>query len=186
MMARAISIVLHPFVMIGMLVGTAAIARQSAAEATRAVAVVAIFTVVPLLMLMTRQVKRGAWQNADASNRSERPVLYIVGATALSALIVYLLTVRPESFLLRGTLVTFAMLGLCAAATEWIKVSLHMAFATLTASALTLMRSPAGYLIALLLPALIWSRLTLKRHSAAEVAVGGAIGCAAGVVLHFL
>lgn len=185
MIARAISIVLHPFVMIAVLVGAAAAARQDVADATRAVAVVAMFTIVPLLILMMRQVKRGAWQNADASNRAERPILYAVGGLGLAALIVYLMTLRPESLLLRGTLVTFSMLGVCAAATLWIKVSLHLAFAALTASTLALMQSPAGYLIALLLPALIWSRLALARHSAAEVALGGAIGCAAGAALYF-
>jgi hypothetical protein len=186
MMARAISIALHPFVMTGVLVGTAAAARQTPVEATRTVAVVALFTVAPLAILMTRQVTRGAWQHADASNRAERPILYGVGGAALGALIVYLMTRRPESFLIRGSLVTFGMLAVCAAATVWVKVSLHMAFATLTASALTLARSPVGYLIAALLPALIWSRLTLRRHSAPEVALGAAIGCAAGAVIHFL
>ena len=186
MMAQAISIVLHPFVMIGVLVGTAAAARQSTADATRAVAVVVMFTVVPLIILMVWQVKRGTWANADASNRAERPVLYGVAGAALATLTIYLRTLRSESFLAGGALVSLGMLAVCALATIWVKVSLHMAFATLAASALTLGRSPVGYVITLLLPALIWSRLTLKRHSAAEVALGAAIGCVAGASMHFL
>lgn len=185
-MAQAISIALHPFVMIGLLVGTASAARQTAADAMRTVALVAMFTVVPLLILMARQVKRGTWENADASNRADRPILYGVAGMGLAALTFYLLALGSQSFLVRGTLVVFGMLAACAVATRWIKVSLHMAFAALTASVLTLMRSPIGFLIAGLLPALIWSRLTLKRHSAAEIALGTVVGGAAGAAIYFL
>jgi hypothetical protein len=36
------------------------------------------------------------------------------------------------------------------------------------------------------LPALMWSRLTLERHTTYEVALGAVIGAAAGVATHFL
>src|SRR5688572_20256988 len=78
-LARWLSLVLHPFVMIGVMVGTAAAARQSGGEALRSVALVVVFTILPLAVLMVRQVRRGAWENADASNREERPILFVVG-----------------------------------------------------------------------------------------------------------
>ena len=55
---------------------------------------------------MWRQVRRGRWQNADASNRAERPILYIVGGIALVALLAYLLLLRPQSFMVRGVVAT--------------------------------------------------------------------------------
>ncbi len=186
MMAHWISVLFHPFVMVGVMVGAAAAARQSAGEALRSVATVALFTIVPLAVLMWRQVRRGRWQNADASNRAERPILYIVGGIALVALLAYLLLLRPRSFMVRGVVATFGMMAVCAVATRWIKVSLHMAFATLAATALAFMRSPAGYALLLALPVLMWSRLTLERHSPVEVALGTIIGAAAGAALHYL
>ena len=39
----------------------------------RSVGLVMLFTIVPLAVLMWRQVRRGKWENADASNRAERP-----------------------------------------------------------------------------------------------------------------
>ena len=60
------------------------------------------------------------------------------------------------------------MMAVSAAATRWIKVSLHMAFAALAATALALMRSPIGYALLLALPALGWSRLVLQRHTPLE------------------
>jgi membrane-associated phospholipid phosphatase len=186
MIARWISVLFHPFVMVGVMVGAAAAARQSAGDAMRSVATVALFTIVPLAVLMWRQVRRGRWQNADASNRADRPILYIVGGLALVALLAYLLLLRPQSFMVRGVVVTVGMMAVCAVATRWIKVSLHMAFATLAATGLAFMRSPAGYALLLALPVLMWSRLTLERHSPVEVALGTIIGAAAGAALHYL
>jgi membrane-associated phospholipid phosphatase len=186
MMARWISIIFHPFVMVGVMVGAAAAARQGTEGAVRAVAVTALFTIVPLAVLMWRQVRRGRWQNADASNRAERPALYLVLGLALVALLAYLVLLRTQSFMVRGVLVTFGMMAVCAVATRWIKVSLHMAFATLAATGLALMRSPVGYALLLALPVLMWSRLTLERHSPVEVALGTMIGATAGVALIYL
>ncbi len=185
MIARWLSIIFHPFVMVGVMVGTSAAERQTAGEALRTVSIVVLFTIVPLAILMVRQVRRGAWDNVDASNRSERPILYVVGGAALLALLAYLVVLRPQSFMVRGALVTLGMMACCAFLTRWIKVSLHMAFATLAATALVLTRSPVGYALLMALPALVWSRLTLERHTLPDVALGTIIGAAAGAALHY-
>ena len=185
-LARWLSLVFHPFVMIGVMVGAAAAARQTAGEAVMSVAVVAMFTIVPLAVLMWRQVRRGRWENADASNRAERPILYVAGVLAIIALLAYLLLVRPQSFMVRGVVATLGMLAICAAATRWSKVSLHMAFASLAATALVLMQAPSGYVLLLALPALVWSRLTLRRHTPLELALGTIIGAGTGAAMHYL
>lgn len=53
--ARWLSIMFHPFVMAGVMVGAAAAARQSTEAAVRSVAIVALFTIVPLAVLMWRR-----------------------------------------------------------------------------------------------------------------------------------
>jgi hypothetical protein len=141
--ARWLSIVFHPFVMIGVLAGTAA-ARQTTGDAARSVGSVMLFTVVPLAVLMWRQVRRGRWESADASNPAERPILYVVGGAGVVALLAYLLLMRPESFMVRGVVATLGMMAVCAVATRWIKVSLHMAFSALAATSLALLRAPIG------------------------------------------
>jgi membrane-associated phospholipid phosphatase len=186
MIARWLSIVFHPFVMVGVMVGAAAAARQTQGEAVRSVGLVMLFTIVPLAVLMWRQVRRGKWENADASNRAERPILYAVGGIALVALLAYLLLVRPQSFMVRGVVATFGMMAVCAAATRWIKVSLHMAFATLTAVALALARSPIGYVLLFALPVIVWSRLTMQRHTPLEVALGAIFGAGAAIGMRYL
>ena len=171
--------------MVGVMVGMAASARQSRGDAFRSIAVVVLFTIVPLAALMVRQVRRGAWENADASNRRERPLLYVAGGVALVALLAYLMVFQPQSFMMRGVVATLGMLAACAIATRWIKVSLHMAFAALAGTALSLMGSVAGYALILMLPALGWARLRLSRHSAAELALGTAAGAVAGAAIHY-
>ena len=146
------------------MVGTAAAARQTATEAATSVAIVVAFTVVPLMLLMVRQVRRGLWENVDASNRTDRPVLYVVSLIAVGTLLVYLALFQPQSFLIRGVVMTLGMVAVSGLATPWIKVSLHTAFGVLAATALILTRSPLGYTLLFALPVLVWSRLTLNRH----------------------
>lgn len=172
--------------MVGVLVGAAAASRQSGGEAIRTLLLVAAFTILPLAVLMVRQVRRGAWDNVDASNKAERPILYLVGGVALVALLASVMLMQPQSFMVRGILTTFAMLLVSAVATRWIKVSLHLAFGTYVATALTLSRSPIGYGLLIALPLLLWSRLTLKRHTGPELALGILIGALAGAALHYL
>ncbi|HKY22907.1 MAG TPA: hypothetical protein VJM31_16960 [Vicinamibacterales bacterium] len=184
-LARWLSIIAHPFVMVGVMVGTAAAARQSRAAAVRSVTLVVLFTVVPLAVLMIRQVRRGAWENVDASNRRERPMLYFVMAVALVVLLAYVMVLPSQSFMVRGVAATMGMLAVCAVATRWIKVSLHMAFAALAATTLALMGSNVGYLLVFVLPALAWSRLVLKRHSRLELGLGTFAGVVAGIAIRY-
>ncbi len=181
-----LSILLHPFVMVGVMVGMAAASQQSGGDALRSVGLVIVLTIVPLAVLMARQVRRGAWENADASNRAERPILFAVGGGALIALLAYVVLVQPQSFMVRGILTTIGMLAACAVATRWIKVSLHMAFATYVAVALALSRSPVGYVLLIALAPLLWSRLALRRHTGLELVLGIVIGMLAGAALRYL
>ena len=55
-----------------------------------------------------------------------------------------------------------------------------MAFAALATTTLLFLGSPLGWVLLPLLPVLAWSRLTLKRHRPAEVALGLLVGVAVG------
>jgi membrane-associated phospholipid phosphatase len=168
--------------MTALLVAVAA-TRQSSGSAVRSVLLVMLAVVVPVAMLMVRQVRRGRWTNADASNASERPVLFVVSMAGLAAAVVWLLLYDPASFLIRGLVVVAAFIVIAAVLTRWIKLSLHVAFATLTATALSQIGSPVGVALIPLVPVLAWARLVLTRHSLLEVAVGCVLGAATGLAL---
>jgi hypothetical protein len=183
-LARWVSILGHPFVMTALWAGGAAVRLGDPRHAARTLALVAFFAVLPVAILMVRQVRRGAWENVDASNVGERPVLYLVAALGLLALLAYLLVADPGSFLVRGVVGGLAMVALCASVTPWVKVSLHVAFAALAATSLVLFGFALGWLMAVLVPALAWSRLTLTRHRPLELVLGLLIGVATGLALH--
>ena len=185
-LARWLSIVFHPFVMISVMVGAAAATRQMRGEAVRSVGTVVLFTVVPLAVLMWRQVHRGEWENADASNKRERPILYVVVGVAIAALLAYLLVFRSQSFMVRGVVGTLGMMAVCGLGIRWIKVSLHMAFAALAGTALVLMPAPVGYALLAALPAIAWSRLALHRHTPFELTIGTIMGAGTGAAIHYL
>ena len=183
-LARWVSVLAHPFVMVALMVLGAALRLGTPAEAARTVGIVILLTLVPVAVLMLRQVRSGRWANVDASSRAERPVLFLVGMAGLAALLVYSLAFRPQSFLLRGGIVTLAMVAACAAATRWLKVSLHMAFGALATTTLVLLGSAIGWALVPTLPLLAWSRLRLGRHDRGEVVAGALAGVVSGFLMN--
>lgn len=174
--ARAVSILGHPFV-------TSAVLVLAGGSTRTALTFIAIVT-IPIAILMFVQVRRGAWEHVDASNRRERPVLYFVGIAACAAAFVYLTVNQPESPLRMGVGITAAVLVVLAIVTRWIKVSLHVMFAAMSATLLFFMRSPAAWVIGALVPLLIWSRLRLRRHTRLEVVLGLVAGVGAALLMH--
>jgi membrane-associated phospholipid phosphatase len=165
------------------MVVAAALRFGTRADALRALAVVTLFTLLPLAILMARQVRHGSWTNVDASERAERPLLFVVGLIGLAALLAYTILFHPNSFMLRGAIGTLALLSVCAAVTPWLKVSLHMAFGTLATTTLLLLGSWVGWALLAVVPVLAWSRVALKRHRPSEVAAGAIAGFGAAVAM---
>lgn len=180
--ARWVSILAHPFVMIAVLIAVPAL-RESSRTAAQSVLVVTLIVLVPIAVVMFGQVRRGRWSNVDASKPSERPLLFAVAVTGLVAVLAWLLLNDPQSFLVRGVLVVTVFLLLSAILTRWVKLSLHVAFVALTATALCLIGSRVGYALIALVPVMFWSRVTLGRHRPFELLVGLVLGVATGVAL---
>ena len=182
--ARWLSIIGHPFVTVTVMVMARGAMTGGAAGLASAGGMFVLIVVVPILILMIRQVRRGAWEHVDATHRRERPILYAVGIAAVLVWFAWLAVSDRGSSLLRGLVVTMVMLVFCAILTQWVKVSLHVTFAALSATSLLFVRSPAGWVIAALVPLVMWSRLRLRRHTALEVALGLVIGVVTGAALH--
>jgi putative transposase len=119
----------------------------------------------------------------DASRPRERPLLFGVGAAGLLALLLYFARTAPGTPLVGGAVGVLAMVGVCAAVTPWVKVSLHLASAALAAVVLLGRGLPLGWLLVAVLPVLAWSRVALGRHRWSEVAAGLVIGVATGTMV---
>lgn len=180
--ARWISILAHPLVMVALLVAVPAM-RRSSAEAIRSLLVLVIAAVVPIAFLMFYQVRRGRRSNVDASNPSERPILFTFAVAGLVAGLGWLLANDPQSFLVRGMLVSMVFLFVAAFLTRWVKPSLHVAFVALAATTLSLLGSAVGYLLVAVVPVVFWSRIALARHRIRELVVGLVLGVLTGIAL---
>jgi hypothetical protein len=182
-LARWLSIIGHPFVTTLVLAVAVESRRVGPAAAARTAGLVAALFVLPLALLTARQVRRGAWATVDASDPRERPVLFLVGAAGLLVLLGYFARVHPGTPLVAGTAGVLIMVAVCAAVTPWVKISLHLAAAALTAAVLLGQGIALGWPLAAALPALGWSRVALGRHRWPEVALGAGVGACTGVIV---
>ena len=181
--ARIVSIVAHPFAMVAVMVAVASARFGTGERVSAGPLLITGAALLPVAFLMVRQVRRGRWANVDASNARERPILFAVALASMVAVLTWLLLTNPQSFLIRGLLVTAAMVVVSAIVTRWMKLSLHVAFAAMAATALSLGGSLIGYALIAVVPLLAWSRLALGRHRPVELVAGAALGALAGLAL---
>jgi hypothetical protein len=181
--ARAVSIAGHPVVLLLVAALIAASTRGASLRQLWLISGALVTLGVVVLGFSYLQVRAGRWSHIDASVRSERKSLNVfLGVVCLlSAVLLWFLTRRPSMSLglaLSGALIVVALL-----IARWVKVSLHVAFAAF-ATALLWPIKLAVVAGALLTAAVVWSRLVLGRHVAADVATGLVLGTAAGSVYH--
>ncbi len=125
------------------------------------------------------QVRAGRWAHVDASVPNERISLnvFLVALCLFSAALLWFVTHRLSmsvALALSGAIVLAALL-----LARWLKLSLHAAFAAFATALLWPIKlAVVGGVLAT--AAVVWSRLALGRHSAAEVVAGGLVGIAAG------
>ena len=179
--AKVISFLGHP-----LLTATAFllfIAHRSSAVSLRESGFVIAAIVIPLALWNLRQTRIGAYSNFDVSIRTERHSMYLV-SLALTALAVLVLYLSKMAFPLRaGITCMLALFATAAAANHRIKVSLHAAISCYLAVVMMAIDPRAGVAWFGCALAIALSRLVLRRHTLPELAWGGALGVAGGVVL---
>jgi hypothetical protein len=173
LLARILSIAGHPFILIPLMIAAATRNRVWTA-------VVAACTILPMLAITLRNVRRGTWSDHDVSRREERGGLYRVAfpLVALSAVVLYFLGAGPR--MMRGFTVAAVMLALGILGNRWLKISMHMMTAAYCGFTIAWLYPATTWAILAFVAAIAWSRHKLERHTWAEIAVGLAIGTAAG------
>ena len=143
-------------------------------------AAVALATVVPVIALVVRGVRRSAYTDYDVSDRGQRSgfyrALFVVLPIGSAALWVLEPALRP------GIVATWALILTSMGANHFVKSSLHVGFAAYCATLAPLSPWTAPLAVAAV-GAVAWSRLALRRHTRLEIAVGAALGVAAGMGL---
>jgi membrane-associated phospholipid phosphatase len=182
-LARALTNILNPFVIFTALFALVAFAEVGVYRGVLylAVELTAAAAVAGYVLFMRRRSRVG---NFWISTRAERltPALFLLAAfvALLTALV---LLDAPQNL----SLLTLSM-GLASAAVAGItllwKASAHCTVAGHASAAGLLLLGPLGFAFLLVLPLVLWSRVTLKAHTLSQTLTGAAVG--AGFAVLFL
>jgi membrane-associated phospholipid phosphatase len=176
--ARSLSILGHPLVVVPFAVVTLVLHERTSSAALIVAVICGIAGVV--LVFSFWQVRRGQWQHIDASARAERRALNIFLAILLflgAAVAFYQLPGPGLSLglLLSGLLIVAVML-----ASPWVKLSLHASFAAFAVLLIWPLKLWYVALAGLAAAGICWSRVVLGRHTIVEVLGGSFLGALVG------
>lgn len=131
------------------------------------------------------QVRRGRWGHVDASAKHERGSLNRFLLIALAAGTVLAALLAPQRELALGLGLSAGLIAIAMLTARWCKLSLHIAFAVFAAALLSRLGWEYGVAGTVLVAAIAWSRLALRRHTPADLLAGMTAGALAGVAFWF-
>jgi membrane-associated phospholipid phosphatase len=172
--ARSLSILGHPLVVVPVAVVTLVLHERTSSAALIVSVVCGIAGAV--LAYSFWQVRRGQWQHVDASARAERRSLNVFLALVLllAAAVAFYQLPGPGlslGLLLSGLLIVAVML-----ASPWVKLSLHASFAAFAVLLLWPLKLWYVALASVAAAGICWSRVVLGRHTILEVVGGSLLG----------
>jgi len=182
-LARAVSNVLNPFVIFTALFALVAFTEAGAYRGALylAVELTAAAAVAGYVLLMRRRSRVGDFWISARAERLAPAVFLLAAFVALLAALVLLDAPQDLSMLTLS-------IGLASAAVAGItllwKASAHCTVAGHAAAAGLLLLGPPGLVFLLVLPLVLWSRVTLKAHTLSQTLAGAVVG--AGFAVLFL
>ncbi|MCU1518972.1 MAG: phosphatidic acid phosphatase [Pseudarthrobacter sp.] len=143
-------------------------------------ALAALFVCVLPLLLLLGLVRLGKVTDHHVSDRRQRaPVLLMALASVLAGLVVLEAAGAPRSVVVMVLAIIGGIVVIGAVSPFW-KISGHAAAISSSAVIAVLMLGPAWLPLLLLVPAVGWSRVVLRAHTAGQVMAGSLFG---GVVM---
>ena len=131
-------------------------------------------SILPMVIILYWAKRTG--NDNDISNRKDRKIPLIIGTVS------YFIGFMISRFLGLNDFLTFLLLCYCIntfivmlITTQW-KISVHTTGLSGPVCALIILLGPVGAIFGLIYPLLIWSRVTLKKHTMAQAITGGVFG----------
>ncbi|RGD61673.1 hypothetical protein DR950_31495 [Kitasatospora xanthocidica] len=139
----------------------------------------ALFAAVVPTLIIGHGMRKGTVADRHVGRRQRRLTLFplIMGSVLLSFAVMIGLDAPADLTAL--VLAMFASLVPILVITVWWKVSVHTAVATGAVVCLAIALGPLWLLLGALVPLIGWSRVVLRDHTAAQTAVGAAVGALA-------
>jgi membrane-associated phospholipid phosphatase len=179
-LARWISVIGHPFLLMPVLTGIIAYHLLPPHEALLAELVALGVVIVPAGLYTIRRVHKGSWSDLDVSKRHERTQFYGILLPLLCILAVVAWVANVPRSIPLGSLAIIGLVAIAYLMNNWMKISLHTGFAIFVALTLYLINPVLATAALLLACCVAWSRVVLQRHTLREVLLGGALGCLVG------
>ncbi|MFD5436777.1 phosphatase PAP2 family protein [Kitasatospora sp. NPDC127067] len=135
-----------------------------------------LFAAVVPTLIIRHGMRKGTVADRHVGHRQRRLTVFplIMGSVLLSFAVMIGLDAPADLTAL--VLAMFASLVPILVITAWWKVSVHTAVATGAVVCLAIALGPLWLLLAPLVPAIGWSRVVLRDHTAAQTVVGAVVG----------
>lgn len=114
--------------------------------------------------------------DSDISNRQDRYIPLVIGIVSYFIGFLISFALKADNFLTLLLLCYCVNTGVVLLITTKWKISVHTTGLSGPNAALILLLGPAGALIGVVYPILIWSRVLLKKHTMAQAICGAALG----------
>lgn len=140
--------------------------------------------IVPLLMVVLNNVRRGRFTDMDVSTREHRYGLYVLAIACFALLIAILNFFEAPPVAISCLYAAAATLLVGAVLNRTLtKISLHAAAMGGCAAMLFFVSPPAGALLGLIALLVGWSRIHLNRHTPGQVLLGWLVAVLCTVVV---
>ena len=176
-LARALTNALNPFFIFTALYTLVAFTRSDFPEALLYVALEALAAafVAGYVLLMRRRRRVSDFWIPTRAERLVPAIILLLSFTGLLAALAHF--DAPENLFLTTLSMGLAAGAVAAVTIVW-KASAHSAVAGHAAAAGVLLLGPLGIVFIVLLPLVVWSRVTLGAHTLAQAVVGAVVGLA--------
>lgn len=180
-LARALSILGHPLVVLPMAVMLLAVDDGADRQRLSGLALLLGGLAGLVMAYSWWQVRRQHWRHVDASARTERRSLNRFLSIALAIAAVFAWTWASQRELALGLALSAALIALAMLSARWWKLSLHVAFAVFAAVLLARVSWQACVGGLAFAAAVAWSRWALSRHAPRDLIAGAVAGGSMGL-----
>jgi membrane-associated phospholipid phosphatase len=178
--ATIISWAAHPVVTLPLFAVYALFRNEPREKAIQLSAMVVGVVFLPLILKTLYGARRGRYTNLDVSNREQRKKWYWLPNLLLLSLTVYFFLTPQRADLRYAFLFAWLLMQTSQLVNFRLKTSLHVGFHAYFVCLLYNLLPQWGIFALFTIPFMAWSRVTLGRHSLAEVSCGALLGLLAG------
>lgn len=141
---------------------------------------------IPVLINLSRKLKKGKIESFDVSNRNERKKFYFLVLPLLILVNLILFYTNQPKDLIYSFLFAILLILIMQAMNYFIKSSLHVAVNIYLGFLLFNLNPIVGIFWWSFVLIIAWSRLELKKHTTQEIVCGFVIGALCGAALFLL